>query len=148
MSRIKSIRLSSRRLRPLQGVSVSFMLIALVAVLSPGAFAEDWLQWGGPNGDFTVDAKGLAESWPTEGPRQLWKRPLGDGYSSILCKGGQLFTEYSSGDEGVVISLHPSSLPSHYAGRRTDAKRVVQLQEALAVQPRFHFGPGDDRRRR
>lgn len=105
MTRIKSIRHSSRRLRSLRWASVSLRFIVPVVVLSPPAIAEDWLQWGGPNGDFTVDAKGLADSWPAEGPKQLWKRPLGDGYSSILCKGGQLFTEYSSGDEGVVISL-------------------------------------------
>lgn len=95
--------------------SVSFIAarrpIAVYGVLSvlllfphPG-LAEDWLQWGGPNGDFTANAQGLAETWPVEGPSQLWKRPLGDGYSSILCKGGQLFTMYRDGDTGVMVSL-------------------------------------------
>ncbi len=79
--------------------------IVFVAILSRSVLAADWLQWGGPHGDFTVDSKGLAEKWPEGGPKQLWKRPLGDGYSSILCKSGRLFTEYHSGDDGVVISL-------------------------------------------
>jgi len=79
-------------------------LLSVLLLAHPG-LAEDWLQWSGPNGDFTVETKGLAEKWPEDGPRQLWKRPLGDGYSSILYKGGRLFTMYRDGNDGVVISL-------------------------------------------
>ncbi len=67
--------------------------------------AQDWLQWGGPNGDFTVEAIGLSDQWPTDGPKQLWKRSMGEGYSSILHKNGKLFTMYSNGDNEIVISL-------------------------------------------
>ncbi len=79
--------------------------IFVVGLVSCPGFAEDWLQWGGPNGDFTVETKGLADKWPADGPRQLWKRPLGDGYSAILCKEGALFTAYRDGDSGVIVSL-------------------------------------------
>ena len=81
------------------------LLILIVAMLSQPVLATDWLQWGGPHGDFTVDTTELAEEWPPEGPKQLWKRTLGAGYSSILYKGGQLFTKYRDGDHEVVISL-------------------------------------------
>jgi outer membrane protein assembly factor BamB len=67
--------------------------------------ASDWLQWGGPKGDFTVESSGLADKWPEGGPKQLWKRPLGDGYSSVLSKNGRLITEYRVGDEAVIVSL-------------------------------------------
>ena len=40
--------------------------------LSPARMAADWLQWGGPAGDFTVEVEGLAEWWPPEGPETLW----------------------------------------------------------------------------
>lgn len=83
-------------------------LILLVAGIVPPRLVrgDDWLQWGGPNGDFTVDSKGLVEKWPAGGPKQLWKRPLGEGYSAILYDDGQLFTEYSIGeDTAFVISL-------------------------------------------
>src|SRR5215831_4392539 len=46
-------------------------------------FAEDWLVWGGKNRDFRANASGLADSWPTAGPKKLWSRALGDGYSAI-----------------------------------------------------------------
>ena len=66
---------------------------------------SDWLQWGGPNRDFTSPAKGLAASWPSAGPKQLWSRPLGAGHSAILASGNTLYTMYSQGDQEVVIAL-------------------------------------------
>jgi len=68
--------------------------------------AADWIQWAGPNGDFTVNVTGLAELWPEGGPKQIWKRPLGDGYSSVLSKGDRLFTMYrDKEEEEVVVAL-------------------------------------------
>jgi len=113
---------------------VWFVFLIFVAGLSRYSFAEDWLQWGGPNGDFTVDVKDLAESWPTEGPRQLWKRPLGDGYSSILCKDGRLFTEYRDGDEAVVISLDAQSGATNWEYRYSPKLWPEMTQE-------FGLGP-------
>lgn len=80
-------------------------MIPVSVLLSQHAHAADWLQWGGPHGNFTVDTTGLAESWPETGPKQLWKRPLGPGYSSILCKDERLYTMYLDGDHEVVVSL-------------------------------------------
>ena len=67
-----------------------FLLVAVfnLTLIAP-AFAQ-WPQWGGENMDFKADAKGLANSWPETGPKQLWKRDLGDGYSSIVVDGGRL----------------------------------------------------------
>ena len=81
-----------------------FTLLGLIAT-SLNAEAEDWLQWGGPRGNFTVQASRLDEAWPAEGPRRLWRRPLGDGYSAILVKGDALYTEYRSGDDTFVVAL-------------------------------------------
>ncbi len=82
--------------------------LTLVAIflLSPVSLAADWLQWGGPAGDFTVASEGLAEWWPADGPKTLWKRPLGEGYAAILHQGGRLFTMYRDGEHQVVISLN------------------------------------------
>ena len=66
---------------------------------------SDWLQWGGPNRDFTAPSKGLASSWPATGPKQLWTRPLGAGHSAVLASGNNLYTMYSQGDQEYVIAL-------------------------------------------
>lgn len=64
-----------------------------------------WLQWGGPNRDFKVNTTGLADQWPDEGPRRLWQRDLGDGYSTILRDGDRLYTMYRAGQDEFTIAL-------------------------------------------
>jgi len=81
------------------------VVLFLVLLSSRQGLAGEWLQWGGPDGDFTIQVEGLAEWWPEDGPKVLWQRPLGEGYSSILFKDDQLFTMYREGDDEVVVSL-------------------------------------------
>jgi outer membrane protein assembly factor BamB len=71
----------------------------------PAGIAEDWLVWGGKNRDFIVNTSGLADSWPAEGPRKIWSRPLGDGYSSIAEEGGVLYTTFRRGTSDVITAL-------------------------------------------
>ncbi|HZS07529.1 MAG TPA: PQQ-binding-like beta-propeller repeat protein [Blastocatellia bacterium] len=66
---------------------------------------QGWTQWGGPHRNFKADTKGLAAAWPDKGPRQLWSRELGDGYSSIVADGNRLFTMYRKGEQDIIISL-------------------------------------------
>ena len=68
-----------------------------VILAGPSAIAsgQAWPQWGGPNRDFKAVPEGrIAASWPSGGPRELWSRPLGDGYSAIATDGTALFTMY------------------------------------------------------
>lgn len=67
--------------------------------------AADWPQWGGPHRNFILDSKKLAKSWPKEGPRRLWSRELGEGYSGIAVEGGRLFTMAHRGSQEVVLAL-------------------------------------------
>ena len=79
---------------------------AFVVVLLARSASAQWPQWGGPNRDFHSPATGLAEEWPEAGPRKIWERALGAGYSSIVADGGRLFTMYRSGDDEVVVALN------------------------------------------
>lgn len=82
-------------------------LLALLCLPGGAALAQsaDWPQWGGPNRNFKSDATGLAAAWPADGPRRLWSRELGDGYSAIAAEGGKLFTMYRSGEQDVIVAL-------------------------------------------
>jgi outer membrane protein assembly factor BamB len=71
----------------------------------PAAIAEDWPVWGGKNRDFIVNASGLADTWPAAGPKKLWSRPLGDGYSSIAEEAGVLYTAFRRGSKDVVTAV-------------------------------------------
>jgi outer membrane protein assembly factor BamB len=80
-------------------------LVSLAAVVGTSSVQAQWLQWGGPNRDFKVEAGGLADSWPEQGPPRLWHRPLGDGYSTILVDNGVLYTMYANETEQHTIAL-------------------------------------------
>jgi outer membrane protein assembly factor BamB len=82
----------------------SVVVIAVFA-LTPLPAGGSWTQWGGPDRDFTVDATGLASTWPEEGPRRLWSREFGEGYSSLLFEDGRLYTMARDGDSEIVVSL-------------------------------------------
>ena len=71
--------------------------------------SRGWPGWGGPGGDFKVQAAGLSTSWPSEGPPQLWSREVGDGYSGILADGKRLYTMYRQEEDEVVVALEPAS---------------------------------------
>ncbi len=62
-----------------------------------------WDQWGGPTRDFSVASGNLSEKWAADGPRRIWERPLGEGYSTIVSDGKLLYTMYRvEGDEFTV----------------------------------------------
>jgi len=63
--------------------------------------SDAWRQWGGPSRNFVVDAAPLADAWPEDGPAQVWRRPLGDGHSSILVENGRLYTMYRPAPKGA-----------------------------------------------
>ncbi len=99
------------------------MLRALLAIVV-GAGATGWTQWGGPNRDFKPPATGLASSWPGGGPRQVWSRSLGEGYSGIVADGGALFTHYRP-VKGVLASLL-----ERFRGTITAPETVIALDAA------------------
>jgi outer membrane protein assembly factor BamB len=77
----------------------------LLAAGSPSATILSWPQWGGPRRDFVADAAPLAMSWPAAGPKRLWQRDLGDGFSAIVSDGRTVYTLYRAGENDVVIAL-------------------------------------------
>jgi outer membrane protein assembly factor BamB len=93
---------------------MSSRLLALVMVFSTlSVFAQPlsvaqgtgWLQFGGPGRNFTVEGSDLADSWPAGGPKQVWKRDLGEGFSPIAVDGDALYTMYQRGDFEFAIAL-------------------------------------------
>jgi outer membrane protein assembly factor BamB len=63
-----------------------------------------WTQWGGPNRNFQTEAAGLKDQWPAAGPKVMWKRPLGEGYSSPAVENNTLYTMYGKPREEIVLA--------------------------------------------
>ena len=72
------------------------------SVLAQGA--GSWPQFAGPARDFHAPPVKLA-AWDDAGPRTIWTRPLGEGFSGIAVRGDTLYTMYRRGAEEVVIAL-------------------------------------------
>src|SRR6266446_6653262 len=85
------------------------LLLFLSLNVSALAQSPGWPQFGGPQRNFMVDAKGLAAAWPADGPKRLWSRELGEGHSSIVADGDRLYTMYSKGGQEFVIALDASN---------------------------------------
>jgi outer membrane protein assembly factor BamB len=68
-----------------------------------------WTQWGGPNRNFQTQATGLRDTWPAAGPRVMWKRPLGEGYSAPVVENDVLYTMYGKRREEVVLAANAQS---------------------------------------
>src|SRR6185436_11425711 len=81
-------------------------VLATGAVVAAKTTGIPWTQWGGPRRNFTTEASGLKSSWPASGPQVVWKRPLGEGYSSPSVENGVLYTMYGKPREEVVIAAN------------------------------------------
>ena len=94
----------------------TFLQMAMIApALGQGAkpapkpVSRAWTQWGGPYGNFHTDATGIKDTWPAAGPRVVWKRSLGEGYSSPSVEGDRLYTMYGKRGQEVVIAADAGS---------------------------------------
>jgi outer membrane protein assembly factor BamB len=73
---------------------------------APAAQGIPWTQWGGPHRNFQTEATGLKDTWPATGPRVVWKRALGEGYSAPVVENGVLYTMYGKPREEVVLAAN------------------------------------------
>jgi outer membrane protein assembly factor BamB len=74
--------------------------------LPPARAGVPWTQWGGPNRNFQTDATGLKDTWPASGPRVIWKRALGEGYSSVIAEGAAVYTMHGRRGQETVLAAH------------------------------------------
>lgn len=89
---------------PLRALLCLTLVLAASSAVAQGS-SPAWGQLGGPTRDFRVGSAMLAERWPDDGPRRLWSRTLGEGYSSILVDGDTLVTMYRDDGREVVVAL-------------------------------------------
>ncbi|MCI0381104.1 MAG: PQQ-like beta-propeller repeat protein [Gemmataceae bacterium] len=79
--------------------------ICVVLLAVAGAWSADWPHWLGPNYNGASPETGLLTTWPTEGPKVLWKVEGGDGYSSIAVANGRAITLVQKADGEYALAL-------------------------------------------
>ncbi len=91
----------------------TFLYIALVLMGSVFVGAEkhepaaqmEWHQWRGANRDGISLETGILKRWSETGPQELWRLPLGDGFSGISIANGRAYTMFAKGEDEVVVCL-------------------------------------------
>ena len=97
----------------------------------------EWAQWRGPNRDGISSETGFLKNWSREGPKILWKIPLGDGYSGISIAQGKAYTMFAEGDDEFVICLDESDGEEIWRFR-SGAKFTEQRGDGPRSMPTVH----------
>src|SRR5829696_5747483 len=113
------------------GMRWGFLTLVLVSTALPPVNGDDWPQWFGPQRDGVWREDGILDKFPLDGPKQVWKAPLGAGYSGPAVANGFVFVMDRKGP------LPDPKVPAK--GISGDGKeRVVCLKEKTGEQVWVH----------
>jgi outer membrane protein assembly factor BamB len=74
-----------------------------------GARGGDWPQFLGPTRNDVYAANDVALDWPAAGPKVLWEKKLGAGWSAPVVAGGKLILFHRVGDKETVECLEAAT---------------------------------------
>ncbi|MCH9649928.1 MAG: PQQ-binding-like beta-propeller repeat protein [Deltaproteobacteria bacterium] len=101
----------------------------------------EWPQFRGPNRDGISAEKGLLESWPAEGPKEIWRAPVGEGFSGISISGGRAFTMFNRQEAEWLVAFDAATgrelwelrIDSPYTNRFGDGPRSTPTVDGDTV---------------
>ena len=120
-------------------------MLGLVLTAAAAASAADWPQWRGPDRTGISTEAGWRTDWAANAPKALWKKNVGQGYSSFSVVGNKVYTMGNADGKDTVFCLDAAtgnevwkqSYPCgqvDYPGTRAtptiDGNRVYTLSQA------------------
>lgn len=113
-------------------------LSAATVTLQPRS--DDWLEFRGPGRDNRVPNITIETNWTETPPKELWRKPVGPGWSSFIVVDGRLYTQFQLGDEEQVVCWNAETGESIWTFR--DKSR---FEESIAgagprATPTYHNG--------
>jgi outer membrane protein assembly factor BamB len=84
------------------------VLVVILAATSTYA-AEDWPKWLGPQGNGISRETGLAEQWPSSGPKKVWSKKVGIGHSSPVAVDGRVYLFHLAGNQDHLTCIDADS---------------------------------------
>jgi outer membrane protein assembly factor BamB len=82
---------------------------AMAATIPTDAGPQDWPEFRGKQRDGIVRGLSIKTDWNAAPPKQLWKIPVGPGWSSMTIVGDRLFTQEQRGDTEAVVCRQAST---------------------------------------
>ena len=79
------------------------------AVVEPEKPALDWPGFRGRDRNSVVRGVRIATDWSVSPPKEIWRRPVGPGWSSFSVNGDLLYTQEQRGDEEIVAAYRVST---------------------------------------
>jgi outer membrane protein assembly factor BamB len=118
--------------------SLVWLAVSASCFLHSFATAVEWPQWRGANRDGISTEKISPVSWGKDGPKQLWKKQVGIGASSVAVRGGRLYTMGNNGNMDVVFCLDAATGAEIWKHTYPQIRAV----DAELDPRRFAGGPG------
>ena len=84
-----------------------FVAMALCVAGVVRLSAEDWPQFLGPERNGVYRGPALSEMWGPQGPRVVWRKNVGSGFSGPIVAQGRVILFHRVGSEEVVEALDP-----------------------------------------
>ena len=131
-----------------QRLTLAGAMVAILGGLVGVGQAADWPQWMGPQRDGIWRETGLVASFPAEGPKVLWRQPVGIGYTGPAVADGKVYLmdrrRAVDADGNEVKPDREKGIPGDERIVCFDAKSGQQLWEhryERAYKISYPFGP-------
>ena len=82
---------------------------SLSTAAEPVAKGQDWPRFLGPHQNNVADETDVLKTWPAGGPKVLWQKRIGTGYSAPSVRGNRLVIHHRVDDEELIECRDPNS---------------------------------------